>query len=203
MERNGIERNGTDQNSGDDFPKNLLGQQQTKTDRDAKDIEAVFAHWHVYHPGAYPVLHAGLPVWIAIRLRLVKDGATVDRIKAAIDGMHLDDWWRGKEQLRHVVKDIDSIQRLADTALTKGKAKALDTMDDELIPAFKKAYEIDGRYYPISSSDVERLLIETDLDVTAAVTAAHAACLDTTSFKESFERAMAEIKRGKANEQRT
>lgn len=57
-----------------------------------RSVKAVFDHWAKTHPGDFPQVHGGLREWSRI-LSLIRDtGLSVEQLKQAIDGFHLDDW---------------------------------------------------------------------------------------------------------------
>lgn len=86
------------------------------------DVVAVFAYWAIRHPDDFLDPHQNLPEWRAIEARLTQDRRTVEQLKQAIDGIHLDDW-EGRERnltLWHAVKDLKSVQRLCRIAEAAG-----------------------------------------------------------------------------------
>ena len=94
----------------------LTGQPTSKTETYTPQIVEVFKHWRKTHPDDFLQPHGGLKEWSAIRCRIVQDGATVDQLKTAIDGIHRDPWWSDKLNLWAVVKDIGRVQKFAHSA---------------------------------------------------------------------------------------
>jgi hypothetical protein len=54
----------------------------------ADQIKAVFSHWKVHHPRAFPKVHGELREWKKVRDRL-KDGYSIAQLCRAIDGIHV------------------------------------------------------------------------------------------------------------------
>ena len=94
----------------------------------------IFAYWSKRHPSDYLTPHPGLEVWREVEKRLA-EGATVERLKKAIDGIHLDDW---KDRPKHLtllnaVKSPEAVAKfvaLADSP-PKKKPPAEDPNDHE------------------------------------------------------------------------
>ncbi len=57
-------------------------------------IKAVFDHWAQKNPDDYPPgsVHTGLREWGTIHDLLQRENLTVEKLKLAIDGFHLDEW---------------------------------------------------------------------------------------------------------------
>jgi hypothetical protein len=81
-------------------------------------IRAVFAYWAERHPKDFLAPHHNLREWRALEARITQDKLTVDRLKLAVDGIHLDDWPARERNMTlwHVVKDLTAVQRWIKTA---------------------------------------------------------------------------------------
>jgi hypothetical protein len=129
-----------------DGRKQLATVPLTATDASVvKGVKQVFDYWRRYHPEEFLTPHPGLDEWIATEKRIARDGCTAESICKGIDGMHLDDW-EGRErnlQLKHVVKDLASVQRFIRIAEAADKP-ALSEATRKSITAGQKWLERTG-----------------------------------------------------------
>ncbi len=90
--------------------------------KNTEAIAEVYAHWRSYHPRAPTRLKAASPDARKIRQRL-DDGATVELLKAAIDGCHRTPHNLGQNErgtkylgLNVIMRDTSQVTRFAETA---------------------------------------------------------------------------------------
>jgi len=102
-------------------------QLDTVSENRRSEILDVFAHYRTRHPKATRKPNSGMKTWKLIRDRLVRDGRSVDELKRAIDGMHVDPW-EGRAQhldLKYAVRDDEAVTRFIEMAENPQKPKKI------------------------------------------------------------------------------
>jgi len=95
-----------------------VSQSELKTQtQNAPSVLAVFDHWRSYHPRACPKPNRKQRDWTLIAARM-REGYSVDDLRRAIDGIHVDPWADRANHLalKYVVKDSDSVDKFREFA---------------------------------------------------------------------------------------
>lgn len=115
VERRGEERTGEEKRGSTALA--LTGSKAVALNN-RSEILSVFEHYRTYHARAARNPNSSQKTWKLIRDRLTKDKRSVDELKRAIDGLHMDPW-PGRENhldLKYAVKDDDAVVRFIEIA---------------------------------------------------------------------------------------
>jgi hypothetical protein len=104
-----------DECQGELFPGGREGKKkcrkQTSPDLGrATSVKQVFDHYRTYHPGYVPIPTSDHAQWKQISARL-KEGYTVDDLKAAIDGCHRSPFHQGENDRGRKYDSLELIMR--------------------------------------------------------------------------------------------